>query len=128
VTLESTAPTAVEIAPHEETIHAMLQDTLDGETIDNLDEHDPSPRELLGIVPMGEDDDFVSIDDTILDPAHEIWTYGPDGWIDSPQDAEREIEKTLRKLTVNNIFKTKTTKSRGGKPLAMSIEIEDLPE
>ena len=128
VTLDTTAPAELDIAPHEETIHAMLQDTLDGETIDNLDEHDPSPRELLGIVPMGEDDDFISIDDTILDPAHEIWTYGPDGWVSSPQDAEREIEKSLRKLTVNNIFKTTTTKSRGGKPLAMSIEIDDLPE
>jgi DNA-binding PadR family transcriptional regulator len=119
---------SIDLAPHEEMVYEMLEENLDGEKLTNLDEHDPSTRELLGLVEMGEPDDSVEVDDTILDPAHPVWSHGPEDWVDSTQAAERNIEKALRNLTKEGVFRTSTTKSRGGKPLEMRVTVEDIEE
>jgi len=116
----------VDLAPYEEAVYEQLKENLDGEKLTNLDEHDPSPRELLGIVPMGEPDDETDIGGTIVDPSHEVWSHGPKEWVESTQDAEQNIEKALRNLTKEGVFKTSTTKSRGGKPLEMKVTVEDI--
>lgn len=116
----------VDLAPYEERVHAMLKENLDGEVIDGLDEHDPTPRELLGIVPIGESDDSVDLDGTILDPEHEVWTHGPDEWVTTTQEAEQNVEKALRNLTVEGIFQTNITKSRGGQPLEMRVNVKEI--
>jgi hypothetical protein len=104
----------------------MLQDTLDGETLRNLDQHDPSPRELIGLVDMGDDPDELDTEGTILEPEHEVWAHGPKEWVQSVSDAEQQIEKALRTLSVEGIFKTSTMKSRGGKPVEMRVTVEDI--
>jgi DNA-binding PadR family transcriptional regulator len=116
----------IELAPYEELIRSMLQDTLDGETLRNLDQHDPSPRELIGLVDMGDDPDELDTEGTILEPEHEVWAHGPNEWVQSVSDAEQQIEKALRTLSVEGIFKTSTMKSRGGKPVEMRVTVEDI--
>jgi DNA-binding PadR family transcriptional regulator len=116
----------IELAPYEELIRSMLQDTLDGETLRNLDQHDPSPRELIGLVDMGDDPDELDTEGTILEPGHEVWAHGPKEWVQSVSDAEQQIEKALRTLSVEGIFKTSTMKSRGGKPVEMRVTVEDI--
>jgi DNA-binding PadR family transcriptional regulator len=116
----------IELAPYEELIRSMLQDTLDGETLRNLDQHDPSPRELIGLVDMGDDPDELDTEGTILEPEHEVWAHGPKEWVQSVSDAEQQIEKALRTLSVEGIFKTSTMKSRGGKPVEMRVTVEDI--
>jgi DNA-binding PadR family transcriptional regulator len=115
----------VDLAPYEEAVYELLKENLDGEKIENLDEHDPSPRELLGFVPMGEADDDMDTDGTIIDPDHPVWSHGPDEWVETTQEAEQYIEKALRTLTKEGLFKTSTTKSRGGKPVEMKVTIEE---
>ena len=118
----------VDLAPHEETVLEMLRDTVHDAIIENLDQHDPTPRELIGIVPLGEDDDSVPVRGTVLDPEHEVWAYGPDGWVETPQDTEREIEKALRKLSSLGLFKTRTLTSEGGEPLSVTVTVEAPPK
>jgi DNA-binding PadR family transcriptional regulator len=118
----------IELAPFERQVYEMLKDNLDGEKIGGLNEHDPSPRELLGLVPIGEPDDALDVEDTILDPNHAVWGHGPDEWVTSTQDAEQQIEKALRTLTKEGIFKTSTTKSQAGHPVEMKVSVEDIDE
>ena len=116
----------VSLEPHEEAVRAALKETVDGVTIRNLDEHEPSLRELLGAVEMGAADDSADMSGTLFDPNHEVWQTGPDEWIESPSEAEQEIEKAIRKLTVEGVFKTSTVKSRGGQPLEMKVSVRDV--
>jgi len=118
----------IDLAPYEEAVYDRLKENLDGEKLTNLDEHDPSPRELLGLVPMGEPDDEVDIEGTILDPDHAVWGHGPKEWVESTQEAEQNIEKALRNLTQEGVFKTSTTKSRAGKPVEMKVTIEEIDD
>jgi hypothetical protein len=116
-----------DLAPHEERVAAMLKETVDGAVIENLDEHEPTPRELVGLVPLGADDDALdSIEGTVLDPSHEVWTHGPEDWVNSESDAETEIENALRTLTNEGVFKTSVLEQRGGQPLTMEITVADL--
>ena len=116
----------VDLNEAEQHVYESLKATVDGVTIDGLDQHDPTPAELIGVVPLGKPDDEVEVEGTLLDPDHVAWSYGPDEWVDSRQDAEREIEKMLRNFTQEKIFKTSTTKARGGQPLAMEVTVRDL--
>ncbi len=119
-------PKDIDLAPFEEAVHARLRENLDGEKLDNLDEHDPSPRELLGLIDIGEPDDSLDTEDTILDPNHGVWAHGPDEWVTSVQEAEQQVEKALRRLTREGIFNTSTTKSRAGKPVEMKVTVEEI--
>ena len=116
----------VSLSEAEHHVYEALKGTVDGVTIDGLDEHDPTPAELIGVVPLGEPDDESAIDGTLLDPEHIAWSYGPDEWVETRQDAEREVEKILRTLTQEGVFKTSTTKARGGQPLAMEVTVRDI--
>jgi len=116
----------VDLAPHEELTAQMLHDTLDGATINNLDEHEPSIREMIGIVPLGEDDDTVDIDGTILDPDHAVWNHGPDDWVDTVAAAESEVENAIRTLTQEGVFQTSTTETRAGEPVTMTISVKEV--
>jgi ABC-type dipeptide/oligopeptide/nickel transport system ATPase component len=122
----STNEQDIDLEPYEEAVHSRLKDTVDGETLDNLDEHDPTPRELLGFVPIGEPDDEADISGTIIDPDHEVWAYGPDEWIESVTDAEEHIEKALRNLTVEGVFKTSIIESRGDQPVKMDVQVDEI--
>jgi hypothetical protein len=128
LTGESDTSADIDLAPHEELVYELLKDNLDGEKLTNLDKHDPSTRELLGLVEMGEPDDVVEVSDTILDPDHAVWNHGPDEWVETTQEAEQKIEKTLRRLTEEGVFKTSTTKNKGGQPVEMRVTIEDIEQ
>jgi DNA-binding PadR family transcriptional regulator len=118
----------IDLAPYEEAVYDKLKENLDGEKLTNLDEHDPSPRELLGLVEIGEPDDTLDVEGTIIDPDHGVWSHGPEEWVKSTQDAEQNIEKALRTLTKEGIFKTSTTKSQAGQPVEMRVTVEDIEE
>lgn len=115
-----------DLEPYEEAVYEALKATLDGETIKNLDEHDPSPKEMLGVVELGEDPDGADIDDTIFDPEHMAWTFGPEDWVTTPAEADSEISGAIRKLTAEGIFKTSVTKRRGQEPLEMKVTVRDI--
>jgi hypothetical protein len=123
---DSNESVELDLVPYQRAVYDLLKENLDGEKLTDLDEHDPSPRELLGLVSMGSPDDETDIDGTILDPTHEVWMHGPDDWIQSTQQAEQKIEEALRTLTKEGVFKTSTTKSRGSQPLEMKVTIEDI--
>ena len=116
----------VDLEPHEEAVREALQKTVDGVTISDLDEHEPSLKELLGVVEMGEPDDSAEVSGTIFDPEHPVWSSGPEEWAETPSKVEQEIEKAIRNLTVEGVFQTSTTKSRGGEPLEMKVSVRDV--
>ena len=116
----------VDLEPHEEAVREALQETVDGVTISDLDEHEPSLKELLGVVKMGEPDDSAEVSGTIFDPEHPVWSNGPEEWAETPSKVEQEIEKAIRNLTVEGVFQTSTTKSRGGEPLEMKVSVRDV--
>jgi hypothetical protein len=116
----------VDLEPYEKEVYKALKSTLDGEIISDLDEHDPSPREMCGLVEIGENPDTANIDGTIFDPDAEVWDYGPDDWITTPAEADTQISQAIRKLTSEGVFKTSVTKRRGNKPLEMKITVEDI--
>lgn len=116
----------VELSPHEQLTAEMLRENLDGKTIENLDDHEPSLREMLGIVELGQDDDNAEIDGTILDPEHAVWQSGPDDWVNTVAAAESEVENAIRTLTQEGIFRTSTTESRAGQPIAMRVTVKDV--
>ena len=123
---ETQTEQSFDLAPHEELVAEMLYETLDGATITDLDEHEPSIREMIGVVELGEDDDTAEIDGTIIDPEHGVWDHGPDNWIETVAEAEGEIENALRTLTQKGIFQTSTTESRNGKPVEMEVSVKDV--
>jgi len=57
---------------------------------------------------------------------HEVWEHGPKGWVESVQDAEQQIEKALRRLTVEGVLQTSTLQSRGSQPVQMKITVHDI--
>lgn len=117
----------VELAPYEEAVRAALQENLDGVTVENLDEREPTIKQLVGVVPMdAENDDEYSIEGTLFDPSHKVWTHGPDEWVETPNDAEKEIDRAMRRLVKEGIMRTSPTKSRGGQPLAMRVTVKDV--
>jgi len=119
---------SIDLAPYEKHIHGMLRENLDGETLRELDKNDPTPVELIGLVDIGDDPDEAPTDGTILDPEHDVWQHGPDEWIESTADAEQHIEKALRTLSTENIFKTSVMKSRGGQPIEMKVTVEEVDD
>jgi uncharacterized ubiquitin-like protein YukD len=118
----------IDLAPYEREVYDLLKENLDGETLTDLHESDPSTRQLLGLVEMGEPDDTLDTDGTILDPDHLAWSHGPDEWVKTVQDAEQNVESALRNLTKEGVFKTSTVKSSGGVPVEMKVTIEDIDE
>lgn len=117
----------IELQPHEEAVRQALQETLDGERVENLDEREPTIKQLTGVVPLdAENDDEYSIEGTLFDPDHDVWVSGPDGWVESPNDAEQEVSKVMRRLVKEGVMKTSTTKSRGGTPLTMKVTVKDV--
>ncbi len=113
----------VSLEPYEESVRAALENTLDGERIDNLDEHEPGLKEMLGIVRIGHSGEGANIEGTIFDPDHESWAYGPDDWVETPQQAERQIEAAIRKLAEEGIYKTTTIRKKGNQPLTMKVSV-----
>jgi hypothetical protein len=116
----------IDLEPYEKAVYKALRSTLDGETITDLDEHDPSPKEMCGIVEMGGVVDAEKIDGTIFDPDHEVWTHGPDEWVNSQTEADTEISQAIRRLTSEGVLKTSVTKRRGAEPLEMKVTVKEI--
>lgn len=116
----------LDLAAHEKLIHELLKENLDGELLENLDEHDPSPAELLGLVPIGEPVDEHDLSTTLFNPEHEVWAQGPKGWVESKQDASSAIEQVLRRFTQEGVMKMSTVEHSGGEPVSMRVTIEDV--
>jgi hypothetical protein len=125
---DSSGSVDVSLEPYEKRVHELLRANLDGETITGLDEHDPSPKEMCGIAEIGQNPDEADIEGTIFDPNHEVWTYGPDEWIETPNEANVEVSQAIRKLTSEGVLKTKVTKRRGSEPIEMSVTVEDIDD
>lgn len=113
----------VDLEPHEEAVRAALEDTLDGERIDGLDEHEPGMYEMLGVVPVGDSAESADISETVFDPNHEVWDYGPDEWVVDKNDAESEVEQAIRRLTEEDIFRTNVIRKKGNQPLSMKVSV-----
>jgi hypothetical protein len=126
LTGETTEAIAIDLEPYEKAVYKALKATLDGETITDLDEHDPSPKEMCGIVEMGESDEAASIEGTIFSPDHEVWTHGPDEWIQTANEAETEVSQAIRRLTSEGVLKTSVTKRRGAEPLEMQVTVKEV--
>lgn len=116
----------VDLEPYEEAVQKALMENLDGEVITDLDEHDPSPREMCGVVEMGEDPHGADVSGTIFDPEHEVWTYGPDEWIQTENEAETQVSQAIRSLTSEGVLKTSVTKRRGQDPLEMKVTVNEV--
>jgi len=123
---EPSSAVAVDLEPYEKEVYKALKHTLDGETITDLDEHDPSPREMCGVVEMGEDDETADIEGTVFDPDAGVWDYGPDEWVTTPAEADTQVSQAIRNLTNEGVFRTSVTKRRGNKPLEMEVTVEDI--
>jgi hypothetical protein len=113
----------VSLEPHEEAIRAALEDNLDGEMIDNMDEHEPGLKEMLGIVDIGGNPETASLDGTLFDPSHRVWQHGPDDWAETRSDVETKINKTMRKLTEQGIFRTDTLRKKGNTVVKMQVSV-----
>jgi hypothetical protein len=118
----------VDFAPHEQRVAEMVRENLNGEVIDGLDEHEPTLREMIGLVPIGaEDDELDSVEGTILDPEHTVWSHGPEEWVETVSKAEEEIENALRTLTVNGVLQTSVMDhNSSGEPLSMRVKVKDV--
>jgi len=111
------------LEPYEEAVRAALEQTLDGEKVDNLDEDQPGLKEMLGVVGIGDNPEGANVSGTVFDPTHEVWQYGPDDWVETEQQAEREIESAIRTLAEEGVYKTSTIRKKGNKPLAMKVYV-----
>jgi len=116
----------VDLEPHEEAVRQALEDTLDGERVDGLDEHEPGLKEMLGVCDIGANPEKASLQETLFDPSHEVWQYGPDEWADSRGSVDENIEKAIRKLAEEGIYRTNTIRKKGDTPLAMTVSVESL--
>jgi len=64
----------------------------------------------------------------VFDPEHEVWEYGPDDWIETRNEAEREIEAAIRHLTETGIFRTEVVRKSGNTPVAIKVEVASEEE
>jgi hypothetical protein len=55
-----------------------------------------------------------------------VWQYGPDEWADSRGSVDENIEKAIRKLAEEGIYRTNTIRKKGDTPLAMTVSVESL--
>jgi hypothetical protein len=127
-TLDGGTAETVEITlePYEKAVYKAIKSNLDGETITDLDEHDPDPAEMCGIVPIGERAGEDDIEGTIFDPEHDVWTHGPDEWVTDRAEADTEISQAIRTLTSEGVLETDVTKRRGAQPLEMQVSVKDI--
>lgn len=125
---DSAAFDDIDLEPHEEAVREALRETVHERRIEDLDEREPGIDELVGVVDFGEDADGRDVSGTLFDPEHEVWTYGPDDWVEDRSDAEREVDKAVRKLTEAGIVKMTTLRKRGSQPLAMKITVASETE
>jgi hypothetical protein len=123
---DTTETVEVDLDPYEKAVYKALKSNLDGETITGLDDHDPSPQEMCGVVPLGESPEEADLGGTIFDPSHDVWDYGPDDWVTSEAEASAEVSKAIRKLTSEGVFKTSVTERRGSTPVEMRVTVEDV--
>jgi len=122
----TTDTVSVDLEPYEKAVYKALRSSIDGETISDLDEHDPSPKEMCGVIPMGESPESADVDGTIFSPDHNVWTHGPDDWVQNENEAETEIGQAIRRLTSEGVLKTSVTKRRGAEPLEMKVTVKDI--
>ena len=110
-----------DLTPLEDSIRERLHETLDGETVEGLDEREPSTPEMLGVVELGESPEGFDRDGTIFDPEHEVWLH--EVGVESKDHAEERINDTMRELLDKGVWDTEVTKARGSTPLAMRISV-----
>ena len=123
---DSSSAVEVDLEPYEEAVHEALMENMDGRTITDLDEHDPTPREMCGLVEIGDDPHGVDVSGTIFSPEHAVWTYGPDEWIQTENEAETQVSQAIRQLTSEGVLKTSVTKRRGDEPLEMQVTVNEV--
>lgn len=122
-TLSGTPDTEIELDEEEEAVREHLHRSLDGVTVDNLTEREPSLYQMLGIVPLDEDhDDDVDIEGTIFDPAHELWAGKR--YAEDKREVEHTIHDLIKRLNEEKgVFKTEVTKKVSGQPESMKCSV-----
>ena len=115
----------VTLTPVEETVMDFATSLLDGERIEDLTE---VPVEaFVGLVPIDQPDKpRKDPDGTLLDPDHSLWTQPdkPDDWVQSEQDARREIKMAVKSLIDNRVIRFETIhEKRDGEPVDATLAV-----
>lgn len=122
-TLSGTTDREITLDTEEEYVRQHLYRTLDGVTVNNLTEREPSLYQMLGIVPLDEEhDDDIDIEGTIFDPNHELWAGKR--YAEDKREVEHRVHDLIKRLNEEKgVFKTEVKKKVGGRPDSMKCTV-----
>jgi len=94
----------VDLERHEEAVRAHCKDAIDGVRVENLD--DVPVEGMIGLTDPTDPDDYVDIEETILDPTHGCWYQPdkPDDWVETESDARRNVKNAIRTLIEERVI------------------------
>lgn len=125
-----------ELELHEEAVRAALHESVDGVTIEDMDEGEPSLYAVCGAADL----DHMTADqrppdsqlqDTIFDPSHEAWNHpriNPE-YVQTVDDAYEAVDDVMTDLHQKGVLKTKVHDTDdNGEPVEMEFHIADDDE
>lgn len=115
----------VDLEPHERVVHNECFKTLDNRQVKDLT--DVPVEAMIGLTPP-HDPNLADVDaeGTILDPTHEVWFQPgrPDDWIETEQDAKREVKRAIRELISNQLIQfDEVHKVENGDPVDATLAV-----
>lgn len=124
-----------ELEAHEEAVRAALHENVDGVTIKDMDEGEPSLYAVCGVADL---DHMTSdqrppdsqLEGTIFDANNEAWKHpglNPE-YVQDIDDAFQAVDDTMADLHQKGVLKTKVHDTKDGEPVEMTFHIADDDE
>lgn len=122
------ASAGVELEPHEEAVYEAMADAVDGATVENMDEHDPSLYELCGVLELGDTSMNPDIEDTVFDPSHPAWNHrGVNSeWVTDADEAFDAVDEVVTELHKKGVFEMEVHDTDDmGQPVEATLHLRD---
>jgi hypothetical protein len=124
-----------EVERHEEAVRQALHETVDGVTVTDMDEGEPSLYAVCGATDIDhmtgdETPSEEQLEGTIFDPEIEAWNHAelnPD-YVRTYSDAYNAVDDTMTELHRKGVLKTKVHETSNGEPVEMTFHISDESE
>ena len=124
----------IDLEPHEEAVRAAMEEAVDGVTIENMDESEPSLYAMCGVKDLDHrkpDPIPGDVEDTVFDPDNGIWNRPDvaDNWVTNEKEAFDAVDETMTNLHKKGVLRTDVIESDdAGRPVKMKISVKSEDE
>lgn len=100
---------SIDLNPHEEAVRGAMEDAIDGETLESMDETEPSLYAMTGVTDLDHEpkDPDPEVEGTIFDPECGVWNRPDvnDNWVTNEKEAYDAVKSTMADLQKKGVFK-----------------------